>query len=91
MVAVLAGVRRHLIVVFICISLVISDLVRFSCASWPSVCLFWRNVYLDLLPIFGIGCLFFVVELHELLTSTELLPEECSGGIGGKETRDMCR
>ena len=22
----------------------------FSCASWPSVCLLWRNVYLDLPP-----------------------------------------
>ena len=25
----------------------------FLCASWPSVCLLWRNVYLGLLPIFG--------------------------------------
>ena len=24
----------------------------FSCASWPSVCCLWRNVYLGLLPIF---------------------------------------
>ena len=24
----------------------------FSCASWPSVCLLWRNVYLGLLPVF---------------------------------------
>ena len=31
----------------------------FSCASWPSVCLLWRNVYLGLLPIFGFGGLFF--------------------------------
>ena len=31
----------------------------FSCAFWPSVCLLWRNVYLDLLPIFWSGCLFF--------------------------------
>ena len=31
----------------------------FSCASWPSVCLLWRNVYLVLLPIFWLGCLFF--------------------------------
>ena len=27
-------------------------LSSFSCASWPSVCLLWRNVYLGLLPIF---------------------------------------
>ena len=31
----------------------------FSCAFWPSVCLLWRNVYLSLLPIFWLGCLFF--------------------------------
>ena len=24
----------------------------FSCVCWPSVCLLWRNVHLDLLPIF---------------------------------------
>ena len=27
-------------------------LSSFSCASWPSVCLLWRNICLDLLPIF---------------------------------------
>ena len=31
----------------------------FSCVSWPPVYLLWRNVYLGLLPIFGLGCLFF--------------------------------
>ena len=31
----------------------------FSCVSWPSVCLLCRNVYLGLLLIFGLGCLFF--------------------------------
>ena len=30
------------------------------------VCLLWRNVYLGLLPIFGLGC-FFDIELYELL------------------------
>ena len=29
----------------------------FSYASWPSVYLLWRNVYLGLRPIFGLGCL----------------------------------
>ena len=38
----------------------------FSCVFWPSVCPLWRNVCLDLLPIFWLGCLFFDVELHEL-------------------------
>ena len=38
----------------------------FSCAYWPSVCLFWRNVCFDLLPIFLLGCFFFYIELYEL-------------------------
>ena len=38
----------------------------FSCSFWPSVYL-WRNVYLDLLPIFfyWVVC-FFDIEVHEL-------------------------
>ena len=35
----------------------------FSCASWPSVCLLWRNVYLGLLPIFVFFLFFFVFYL----------------------------
>ena len=47
-------------------------LSSFSCASSPSVCLLWRNVYLGLPPIFGLGCLFvfvfvFFLEIHVLL------------------------
>ena len=30
----------------------------FLCAFRPSVCLLWRNVYLDLPPIFWLGCSF---------------------------------
>ena len=30
-----------------------------SCVYWQSVYLLWRYVYLGLLPIFGLGCLFF--------------------------------
>ena len=30
----------------------------FSCACWPSVCLLWRNIYSDLVPIFQLDCLF---------------------------------
>ena len=30
-----------------------------SCVCWQSIYLLWRNVYLGLLPIFGLGCLFF--------------------------------
>ena len=33
-------------------------LSTFSCVFWPCVCL-WRNVYLDLLPIFWLGDFFF--------------------------------
>ena len=35
----------------------------FSCASWPSVCLLWRNVYLGLLLIFWLGFFFFFLIL----------------------------
>ena len=28
----------------------------FSCADWPFVYLFWRNVYICSLPIFELGC-----------------------------------
>ena len=44
----------------------------FSCAYWPSVCLLWRNVYLDLLPIFWLGCLFCFV-LFLILSSMSSL------------------
>ena len=46
--------HSDLIVVLIFISLIISDVEHFSCACWPSVCL-WRNVYLFPLPIFELG------------------------------------
>ena len=36
-------------------------LSSFSCASWPFVSLLWRDVYLGLLPIFELGCLFFLI------------------------------
>ena len=36
----------------------------FSCAFWPSVCLLWRNVYLDLLPVFDWVVCFVDIELY---------------------------
>ena len=49
----------------------------FSCSSWPPVCLLWRNVYLDLPPIFWLGIpvfFFFYAELHELLHILKINP-----------------
>ena len=42
---------------FICISPIMGN---FECPSmlyfWPCVCLFWRNVYLGILPVYWLGC-----------------------------------
>ena len=38
-------------------------LSMFSRALWPSVCLRWRNAFIDLLPVFWYGRLVFVTEL----------------------------
>ena len=47
---ILTSVRCYPFVALICMSLSFSGF--FSCAHWPSVCLLWKNVYLDSLPIF---------------------------------------
>ena len=51
-IAILTGVRCHLIVVLICIPSWLAMLNIFSCACWPSVYPLWKNVYSVLLPIF---------------------------------------
>ena len=53
---------KELFVILISISLMTKDVDIFSCVYWLFVYLHWRNVYLDPLPIFKLGCLF-IIEL----------------------------
>ena len=41
-------------------SVIISEVVHLFMCFWPSVCLLWRNVYLDLSPIVLIGLFVFL-------------------------------
>ena len=45
----------------------------FSCVSWLSVCLLWRNVYLGLPPIFSVGC-FLILRCMSCLCILEIIP-----------------
>ena len=65
-VVILTSVKWYVIVVFNCIYLTIRDVEHFF-SMWflVSVCLLWRKIYQDLLPIFWLGC-FFDIVLHML-------------------------
>ena len=49
-------------------------LSNFSCVCWPSECPLWRNVYLGFLPIFLLGCFFFIFSFISCLYILEINP-----------------
>ena len=73
--AILTSVRWYFILVLICNSLIMRMLSIFSCSSWPSVCLLWRNVYIQLLTTF-LTCMvfFFILSYMSCLYILEINP-----------------
>ena len=52
-----------------------------SCVCWQSVYLLWRNVYLGLLPIFGLGCFFFSSRRRHTRWSGDWSSDVCSSDL----------
>ena len=73
MIVILTGVRWYLVVVLICTSLIMMS-NAFSCAYWPIVCLLWRTVYLELLPIFSWVVCFLLLSYMSFLCILEINP-----------------
>ena len=48
----------NITVVLICFCIILSDIGNCSCAIWSPICL-WRNICLDFLCIFWLGCLYY--------------------------------
>ena len=57
--AILTGMRRYIIVVLICISLLCSNAERLFMYLLAIIVLLWKNVYLGLVPILWLDHLFF--------------------------------
>lgn len=69
--AIVAGVKWHLILVLVCMSLVTNYIEHLFTCYWPVVYLPWRHTYLDILSIFFFFGLFlsckFLYSRHKYL------------------------